>query len=55
MKKTIKKVKNYNFGKGVVRDTYFVNVWDEYGDLVKSVGFYFSKADAELAKKNIFI
>ena len=35
MKTTIKKVKNYNFG-GVIRDTYFVRVWDKNGWLIES-------------------
>lgn len=36
MKTTIKKVKNYNFGGGLVKDVYFVRIWDKYGDLVES-------------------
>jgi len=36
MKTTIKKVKNYDFGQGLIKDVYFVKVWDKYGDLVES-------------------
>ena len=53
MKKTIKKIKNYNFGGGVIRDTYFVKVWDEYGDLVYTTIGGFTKEEAIQTKNNM--
>jgi len=50
MKITIKKQKNYNFGGGVVRDTYFVKVWDKYGDCVETELGGFTKEEAEDTK-----
>jgi hypothetical protein len=55
MKKTIKKVKKYNFGGGVVRDTYFVNVWDEYGGLIYTTLGGFTKEEAIETKNNISV
>jgi hypothetical protein len=57
MKKTIKKVKNYDFGalpggKSVIRDTWFVRVWDEYGDLAYQCIGGFTKEEAIETKNN---
>jgi hypothetical protein len=52
MKKTIKKVKNYNFGGGVIRDTFFLNVWDKYGDLYLTTLAGFTKEEAIETKNN---
>jgi hypothetical protein len=53
MKYTIKKTKNYNFGGGVIRDTYFVKVWDNYGDLTHVVIGGFTKEEAMETKNNL--
>ena len=58
MKKTIKKVKNYDFGgfpggERVIRDTWFVRVWDEYGDLAYQCIGGFTKEEAIKTKNNI--
>ena len=55
MKKTIKKIKNYDFGGGVIRDTYFVRVWDEYGDLTFSTIGGFTKEEAIKTKNNLSV
>lgn len=52
MKKTIKKVKNYNFGGGVKRDTYFLNVFDEYGCKIYTTIAGFTKEEAIETKNN---
>lgn len=53
MKTTIKKVKNYDFGQGVVRDTYFVRIWDKFGWLVESTIGGFTMEEARTTQKNI--
>ncbi len=52
MKTTIKKVKNYNFG-GVIRDTYFVRVWDKNGWLIESTLGGFTLDEAKKTSINI--
>jgi len=47
MKVTIKKVKNYNFGQGVIRDTYFIRIWDKYGWLLDNRIGGFTKEEAK--------
>jgi hypothetical protein len=53
MKTTIKKIKNYDFGQGVVRDTYFVRVWDKYGWLVENIIGGFNLEEAKTTQKNV--
>jgi hypothetical protein len=53
MKMTIKKVKNYDFGGGLVKDVYFVKVWDKYGDLVESDYAGDTREEAEQTKSNM--
>jgi hypothetical protein len=53
MKTTIKKVKNYDFGGGVKRDTYFVRIWDKFGDLVESTIGGFNMEEAKQTSTNI--
>ncbi len=52
MKITIKKIR-YDFGQGVVRDTFFCKVWDNYGWLVDSIIGGFTKEEALQTKKNL--
>lgn len=53
MKITIKKVKNYDYGMGVIRDTYFCNIWDKYGNLERITLGGFTKEEALKTKNNI--
>jgi hypothetical protein len=53
MKTTIKKTKNYNFGQGVIRDTYFVRVWDKNGWLIESTLGGFTLDEAKQTSINI--
>jgi|LakMenEpi03Aug12_release.lakeMendotaPanAssembly.Ray.scaffolds.fasta_scaffold6766597_1 hypothetical protein len=56
MKATIVKRKNYDFGGGVKRDTYFINVWDKkYGwnELVYQTLGGFTKDEAIETKEYI--
>lgn len=54
MKITIKKIKNYNFGKGVVvEEAFFLNYWDKYNNLVDTFYAGPNREKAEEMKQGI--